>query len=498
VAGLATAAAAAGGAPAAAAGMILNRVDDIMPGTRTPESEAAAEPAVLIGDLAAAHDLATSRAAAGASSFRQRVGDKMVDVMSTQPGTMLVRMTSSGHTAHPPSPHASRRSLGSMHHTASFGAGITPTADADAVAALEEMQKLPLPRAQADTVDEGAAAPAPSREQLSEAVGDDAEQLAGKKERDLAGAADNGGEIQPEGTGTGRPPAQGAPRVVADETRQRFLIPDDGESLTDATSAMSKGGCNGAFLYFATRDAHLRPVPSCLQTAILFTLTLHCLPSAEVIERRKTPPVTKGQRLFEFAVDVTAAPPDSIYRHTKLVTLKPKYIIENQTSIPVDVKQLNASEPGGNGNPSPSTRFARTLAPGQRAAVYWDDSELSKELVVRPRVPGEVPDAWHWSGGFPIPDTEWYFGLRIRHRQGPRRYLNIPVNVTVGSSGSVQVTLKSPASVPPYRIENMCKDVQLYMVQASPVQIATHHPFQPSLAVHSRLTILHKLLVVHR
>lgn len=177
---------------------------------------------------------------------------------------------------------------------------------------------------------------------------------------------------------------------------------------------------------------------------------------------------SKGQRLFEFAVDVAAAPPDSIYAHTKLVTLKPKYIIENQTGLPIDVKQLNTQNPD-NGDvgdiPPESTRFARTLAPGQRAAVYWDDADMSQELVVRPCPPGDAPGTWHWSGGFPIPDTEWYFGLRIRQAQGERRYMNIPVNVTVGSSGSVQVTLKSPASVPPYRIENACKDVHLFFVQ---------------------------------
>lgn len=173
-------------------------------------------------------------------------------------------------------------------------------------------------------------------------------------------------------------------------------------------------------------------------------------------------------RLFEFAVEVSAGPRESIYRHTKLVTLKPRYIIENQTGLMIDVKQLGTKDPDESGTAhSPSHRFARTLPPGQRAAIYWDDAELSKELVVRPRVPGESYDAWNWSGGFPIPDSEWYFGLRIRHTSANHHqcYINIPVNVTIGASGSVQVTLKDPASVPPYRIENMCKDVQLYCVQ---------------------------------
>jgi len=276
----------------------------------------------------------------------------------------------------------------------------------DAAAALEAMQKVPAPREDEENIEESQA---PIRQQLSEELIDSAS----------ASPLHPSENENPE-------PEKPCEDVASFNTRERFKTADVGEQLCDEAAAT-------------------------------------ILP----VERRRTPVTTKGQRLFEFAVDVTAGPPDSIYRHTKLVTLKPKYIIENQTGLSVDVKQLNGQLPEGNYNPAPSCRFARTLAPGQRAAVYWDDADLPKELVVRPRLPGEELDAWHWSGGFPIPDTEWYFGLRIRHREGHQRYLNIPVNVTVGSSGSVQVTLKSPASVPPYRIENMCKDVQLYMVQVS-------------------------------
>lgn len=172
-------------------------------------------------------------------------------------------------------------------------------------------------------------------------------------------------------------------------------------------------------------------------------------------------------RSFEFAVDVSAAPRNSLFRNTKLVNLKPKYIIENQTGISLDVKQVGTADPSdppahlGEGH----RRFARSLPHGSRAAVYWDDRELPKEITIRPRLENEDPGSWNWSGSFPVPDTEWYFGLRVRHKVSQRRYINIPVNVTVGSSGSIQVTLKSPASVPPYRIENLCKDVQLFFVQ---------------------------------
>lgn len=173
------------------------------------------------------------------------------------------------------------------------------------------------------------------------------------------------------------------------------------------------------------------------------------------------------QRSFEFAVDVSAAPRKSMFRNTKLINLKPKYIVENQTGIAMDVKQFGTADPEDHQEIADEghRRFSRTLQHGSRAAVYWDDAELPKEIVIRPRLEHENPEDWNWSGSFPLPDTEWYFGLRMRHSTNQRRYVNIPVNVTVGSSGSIQVTLKKPSSVPPYRIENLCKDVQLFFVQ---------------------------------
>lgn len=41
----------------------------------------------------------------------------------------------------------------------------------------------------------------------------------------------------------------------------------------------------------------------------------------------------------------------------------------------------------------------------------------------------------------------------------------IPYNATVGRSGSVLITFKSPSSVPPYRIENRTKAVMLMLRQ---------------------------------
>jgi len=47
----------------------------------------------------------------------------------------------------------------------------------------------------------------------------------------------------------------------------------------------------------------------------------------------------RGQRQYEFAVEVTAGPPNSVFRHTKVITVKSKYIVENQTGMPIEIKQ---------------------------------------------------------------------------------------------------------------------------------------------------------------
>jgi hypothetical protein len=56
-----------------------------------------------------------------------------------------------------------------------------------------------------------------------------------------------------------------------------------------------------------------------------------------------------------------------------------------------------------------------------------------------------------------------------KHACKPHRWTEaaiiVPYNATVGRSGSVLVTFKSPSSVPPYRIENRTKAVMLMLRQ---------------------------------
>lgn len=166
------------------------------------------------------------------------------------------------------------------------------------------------------------------------------------------------------------------------------------------------------------------------------------------------------QRLYHFAVEIWPGPAESVFNQTKVVTVKNKYIILNDTGLTIEYKQKGTPDPGsktyeeyGKGR-----RFAGDLPHSARTAFHWDNKFLAQELVIRPLGKG-----WHWSGSFQLQEEEKYFGLRIRRLSG--EYVIIPVNITVGSAGSVLVTLKSEKSTPPYMILNRCKDVVIRMCQ---------------------------------
>eukprot|EP00775_Hariotina_reticulata_P006353 gene6353-6586_t len=120
------------------------------------------------------------------------------------------------------------------------------------------------------------------------------------------------------------------------------------------------------------------------------------------------------QRLFEFAAEVWPAPADGPFRATKVVSIKSKYILFNDTGMALHYKQKGTPDidhPGylsyGEGR-----RFAGVLQPQERVAFHWDNVFEPRQLLVRPAAPG-----WPWSGAFWLPDKEEYFGLRLINRQ---------------------------------------------------------------------------------
>ncbi|KAL6762638.1 hypothetical protein V8C86DRAFT_613892 [Haematococcus lacustris] len=185
--------------------------------------------------------------------------------------------------------------------------------------------------------------------------------------------------------------------------------------------------------------------------------------------RRSAPTVRLVQRSYHFAVEIWPGPSDTPFRLTKVLTVKNKYIILNDTGLSMEFKQKGTPDPGL--AYGAFKRFAGELPAGRRVALHWDNAHLEQQLVIRP-----MGGDWQWSGSFRLPEREDYFGLRIRHRSGS--YVIIPVNITVGRAGSVLVTLKSDKSVPPYMILNRCKDVVIRLKQSGGQPRAAPGTFQ--------------------
>ncbi len=74
-----------------------------------------------------------------------------------------------------------------------------------------------------------------------------------------------------------------------------------------------------------------------------------------------------GQRQYEFAVEVIAGPPNSVFRHTKVVTVKSKFMVENQTGMPIEIKQVGTPDLDDD-KVAEETRCARRLEISERWA----------------------------------------------------------------------------------------------------------------------------------
>ncbi len=68
-----------------------------------------------------------------------------------------------------------------------------------------------------------------------------------------------------------------------------------------------------------------------------------------------------------------------------MLTISSKYVLENQTGVPIEVKQRGAPDAAlagdsvvGGAGPT------RRLGIGERAALHWEEADLPRMLVMRP------------------------------------------------------------------------------------------------------------------
>ncbi len=99
------------------------------------------------------------------------------------------------------------------------------------------------------------------------------------------------------------------------------------------------------------------------------------------------------QRLYQFAVEVWPAPNESVFRRSKMVTVKNKYLILNTTGLAIEYKQKGTPDPQPGMAFGSGPRFSGCLQHNWRAAWHWDNAHGELQMLIRP-----AEGDWEWSG----------------------------------------------------------------------------------------------------
>ena len=183
------------------------------------------------------------------------------------------------------------------------------------------------------------------------------------------------------------------------------------------------------------------------------------------------------------SVEVVAAPPDSIYRHTKVVVVKRSFLMENKTDMDIEYRQAVLE--------SDIETPVRILDRGSAASLSIDNNQNPMELQIRP-----VGSDYEWSNAIPLRKyQDRLFGVRLQAKMGSQmvaesepltptgststsgsrmalrngeessaqRECIIPISIA-SSASTVLFKLDSQAEAP-YRIENMCSDFSISLQQ---------------------------------
>ncbi len=99
--------------------------------------------------------------------------------------------------------------------------------------------------------------------------------------------------------------------------------------------------------------------------------TLHITPQYTTLLHPYNTVGSTNTRLFEFAVEVVPGPPETAFRMTKAVILLPKHMVENQTGMDIEIKQLGTSDPTNNAL-DVQHRCARMLGQNERYVRIYE------------------------------------------------------------------------------------------------------------------------------
>ena len=148
----------------------------------------------------------------------------------------------------------------------------------------------------------------------------------------------------------------------------------------------------------------------------------------------------KPDTVYEFGIDIRNG--RDLYRDTKIVTITPRYQIENLSSYRLEFAQkcMTSAE-------SAEQQNVISILPKSNVAFHWPRTDRDRLLCVRI---ASIPNCF-WSGGFAVePSTSFYLNIRDENRKS--YFLRAEILI---ESATLFVVLTDANNLPPpIRVEN--------------------------------------------
>ncbi|XP_054162795.1 intermembrane lipid transfer protein VPS13D-like [Oppia nitens] len=151
--------------------------------------------------------------------------------------------------------------------------------------------------------------------------------------------------------------------------------------------------------------------------------------------------VQKFDKVCEFGIDIRNG--RDRYRDTRIVTITPRYQIENLSSYRLEFAQkcMTISDSAERENPI-------SILPKSNVSFHWPRTDKDRLLCVRI---ASIPDC-HWSGGFVVePSTSFHLNIRDDNRKSHF----IRVEILTQSATFFIVLTDANNLPPPIRVENL-------------------------------------------
>ncbi|XP_043215701.1 vacuolar protein sorting-associated protein 13D-like [Amphibalanus amphitrite] len=169
----------------------------------------------------------------------------------------------------------------------------------------------------------------------------------------------------------------------------------------------------------------------------------HLQPGLSFRRLRVSPRDTRRPDIV-YVVGIETRPGRGRYGDTHIITVSPRFQVDNRSSHRLLLSQLHFAESFVN----PAAQQQWVLAvPDSQMAFHWPRHDCDHLLCVKL---ADVADC-HWSGGFLIDRTD-SFHINVRDKDGLSRFLR--VEVVLQSATYYVVFMDADAMPPPFRVDN--------------------------------------------